>query len=388
MSPSSGKKTLPGFESLTSRPAASIVMCVVGHRTEYCHRADRDPEDRARRARLVQGHAQRGRGRAGDRRRASRRAGWPVDLCPVADGGEGTLDALAPALGASAVCGRRSRSARAADTSAVRVRAGERRPRSSPSIAIVETAAASGLSLVEPSERDPMAASTAGTGELIVAAVDAGARLVLRRRRRQRDHRRRRRARSMRSARPAVCAARRLRVLCDVRTPFEDAARVFAPQKGAAADQVRRLTQRARGGSPGGSSGIRGGCRSPAPQVASPAACGPSSAPSSSPARPRCSTSSGSIHGCGRRGRSSRARGGSTARASPARPSPRSATRARQAGVPCYAIVGESELDAFGVRILDLQGVECAGTVAKLRGAGRRLGEQLAPPGSNRSQVS
>ena len=33
-------------------------------------------------------------------------------------------------------------------------------------------------------------------------------------------------------------------VLCDVRTPFEDAARVFAPQKGADPDEVRRLTAR------------------------------------------------------------------------------------------------------------------------------------------------
>ena len=33
-------------------------------------------------------------------------------------------------------------------------------------------------------------------------------------------------------------------VLCDVRTPFEEAARVFAPQKGADPDQVTRLTKR------------------------------------------------------------------------------------------------------------------------------------------------
>ena len=45
--------------------------------------------------------------------------------------------------------------------------------------AVVETAAASGLGLVAPSERDAFAASSAGTGELIVAAVDAGAREVL-----------------------------------------------------------------------------------------------------------------------------------------------------------------------------------------------------------------
>ena len=33
------------------------------------------------------------------------------------------------------------------------------------------------------------------------------------------------------------------------------------------------------------------------------------------------------------------------------------ATRARQAGVPCFAIVGTSELSAFGARMLDLQRV-------------------------------
>src|SRR5262249_27192642 len=35
-------------------------------------------------------------------------------------------------------------------------------------------------------------------------------------------------------------------VLCDVQTPFEDAARSFAPQKGADPDTVRRLTRRLR----------------------------------------------------------------------------------------------------------------------------------------------
>jgi glycerate 2-kinase len=49
------------------------------------------------------------------------------------------------------------------------------------------------------------------------------------------------------------------------------------------------------------------------------------------------------------------------------------ATRARQSGVPCYAVVGTNELDAFGTRVLDLQVVIEAGTKAKLRGAGRRL---------------
>src|SRR5205809_748896 len=39
----------------------------------------------------------------------------------------------------------------------------------------------------------------------------------------------------------------RLVVLCDVRTPFEAAARVFAPQKGADAAAVRRLSRRLDG---------------------------------------------------------------------------------------------------------------------------------------------
>ena len=44
------------------------------------------------------------------------------------------------------------------------------------SIAVIETAAASGLGLVAEEDRDAFAASTAGTGELIAAAVEAGAR--------------------------------------------------------------------------------------------------------------------------------------------------------------------------------------------------------------------
>jgi glycerate kinase len=51
------------------------------------------------------------------------------------------------------------------------------------------------------------------------------------------------------------------------------------------------------------------------------------------------------------------------------------ATRARQSGVPCYAVVGRRELDAFGARMLDLQLILEAGTVAELEAAGRRLAE-------------
>jgi glycerate 2-kinase len=53
------------------------------------------------------------------------------------------------------------------------------------------------------------------------------------------------------------------------------------------------------------------------------------------------------------------------------------ATRARQSGVPCYAIVGKRELDSFGERVLDLQVVLEAGTPAQLRAAGRELAKVL-----------
>jgi glycerate kinase len=53
------------------------------------------------------------------------------------------------------------------------------------------------------------------------------------------------------------------------------------------------------------------------------------------------------------------------------------ATRARQAGVPCHAIVGERRLDAFGARILDLQAVLEAGTLEEIEAAGAQLAELL-----------
>src|SRR3954470_9454091 len=86
--------------------------------------------------------------------RGLERAGLlPPDLCPVADGGEGTCDALLPGLGGDVVAadahdplGRPLRSWFAL------VEGG--------GTAIVETAAASGLGLVAEGERDVWAAST------------------------------------------------------------------------------------------------------------------------------------------------------------------------------------------------------------------------------------
>lgn len=55
------------------------------------------------------------------------------------------------------------------------------------------------------------------------------------------------------------------------------------------------------------------------------------------------------------------------------------ATRARQGGVPCYAVTAENGLDSFQQRILDLQRVLQAGAPRSLLAAGRTLaGEVLA----------
>jgi len=53
------------------------------------------------------------------------------------------------------------------------------------------------------------------------------------------------------------------------------------------------------------------------------------------------------------------------------------ATRARQAGVPAYAVAGENLLDGFAARILDLQLIIQARSRDGLRAAGRRLAEVL-----------
>jgi glycerate 2-kinase len=52
------------------------------------------------------------------------------------------------------------------------------------------------------------------------------------------------------------------------------------------------------------------------------------------------------------------------------------AVRARQAGVPCHAVVGELALDLFATRILDLQRIVEAGTIADIEA---RVADALAP---------
>ena len=150
---------------------------------------------------------------------------------PIADGGEGTLDAL----------GGPNRTTRVTDPLGKPV---EAQWRLVGDTAVIEMARASGLSLVGGSKKnDVIAASTIGTGQLIDTALNDGAKRII------------------------VCVGgsatvdgglgairaigtpARLRgtefiVACDVRALFTDAARLFGAQKGATPVQIEFLSGR------------------------------------------------------------------------------------------------------------------------------------------------
>lgn len=95
-----------------------------------------------------------------------------IDLVPLADGGEGTLAAV------EAAGGWERHVARARDPlerwiDAAWLLAADGRT------AFVELAAASGLSRLATGELDPMGATTHGTGDLLLAAIDAAAERVV-----------------------------------------------------------------------------------------------------------------------------------------------------------------------------------------------------------------
>jgi glycerate kinase len=150
---------------------------------------------------------------------------------PIADGGEGTLDAL----------GGPNRTTRVTDPLGQPV---EAQWRLAGDTAVIEMARASGLSLVGGAKKnDVIAASTIGTGQLIDTALNDGAKRII------------------------VCVGgsatvdgglgairaigtpARLRgtefiVACDVRALFGDAARLFGAQKGATPVQIEFLSGR------------------------------------------------------------------------------------------------------------------------------------------------
>jgi glycerate kinase len=159
--------------------------------------------------------------------------GEAIEL-PVADGGEGTAEALQAALGGTWY------------DAVVSDPLGRPHPARwlvlPDGRAVVEAAAAIGLPLLAPAERDPVVASSRGLGELVLAAlrespthllvglggsatVDGGAGL----------------REVLRELRVSTT------VLCDVRTTLPDAARLFGPQKGATATAVAVLERRLAG---------------------------------------------------------------------------------------------------------------------------------------------
>ena len=187
-----------------------------------------------------------------------------IDRVPMADGGEGTVVALVAATGGSyrtvTVTG----------------------PLGDPVVAsfgllgdgrtaVLEMASASGLWLVPPALRDPLRATTRGTGQLLLAALEAGARRVIvgiggsatndggaglgqaLGFRLLDTHGRElepgggeldRLARIERTDQVAVLGSATIAVACDVTNPLcgpQGASAVYGPQKGATPEMVERL---------------------------------------------------------------------------------------------------------------------------------------------------
>jgi glycerate kinase len=300
---------------------------------------------------------------------------------PVADGGEGTLEALLADLDgelrAATVTDPLGRDVEAQfalfEDDPARGADGRRKGARSEPTAVVECARASGLGLVAEDERDTFAASTRGTGELIVAAVEAGATKVI--------------VTVGGSATTdggagAVAALEeagvkpKLEVWCDTRNAWEDAPRMFGPQKGADPDTVKRLEQRLarlahkapkdpRGlpmtGAAGGLSGGLWAWRGAQLVQGAPAVLNAIGFDE------RMRAAAFVVTGEGRLDRQT-FQGKAVFEV---------ATRSRQSGVACHAIVGGSTLDPFEERILDLQTVTEATTLAELETAGRTLGAAM-----------
>ena len=302
--------------------------------------------------------------------RGLERAGFPADLAPAADGGDGTLEVLLLALGGeTAACEVHDPLGRTTTAGFGLLADG--------SGAVVEMASASGLALVAEDERDAEAASTYGTGELIMGAVDAGADVVFV---------------SVggsattdggAGALEAIEDAGGLRgtklvVLSDVRTPFEDAAVVYGPQKGANPAAVGRLTNRLHklAGSfardprtrpmTGAAGGLAGGLWA---QLQAELVPGAPFVLDALGFDTRLREARAVVTGEGRIDEQT-LQGKLVGEV---------ATRARQRGVPCHAIVGTSELDRFGRRLLDVDTVTEAGTLDEIEAAASVLGDRLPP---------
>lgn len=290
--------------------------------------------------------------------RGLRAGGREAVELPIGDGGEGTMDALGGDVLVASASDPLGRPVEARFSLA-----GHQ--------GIVEAAEASGIRLVKESERDAFAASTRGTGELIAAAVDAGARSVLL---------------AVGGSATTDGGAGALQaldsagvpsdfpitVLCDVRTAWEDSPRVFGPQKGADARTVKRLERRldklassaprdprgvpmtgCAGGLSGGLWAFRGAKLVPGAAFVLDAI----GFDDAMRAARYVVTGEGKLDAQTLEGKACA----------------EVATRARQGGVACHAVVGKNDLDDFRARVLDFGLVIEAGDEPALEEAGRRL---------------
>ncbi|MEA2482196.1 MAG: glycerate 2-kinase [Thermoleophilaceae bacterium] len=290
-----------------------------------------------------------------------RDGGRNAEELPVADGGEGTADALLRALGGEWI------EADASDPLGRPIRA--RFAMLATSIAVVEAAAASGLALLPEADRDAFAASTRGTGELIAAAADAGAHevIVAVGGTATTDG-----GAGALAALDEAAVDPKLTVVCDVRSPFEHAAAVFGPQKGADPATVKRLQRRLAAfatkaprdprGLPltGAGGGLSGGLYAHRNAKLVPGAPFVLDALGFDA---RMRAASFVVTGEGRLDEQTlegKAAG-------------EVAVRCRQAGVACHAVVGQAAIDDFSFRVLALDGLLEAGDPEALRAAGRAL---------------
>src|SRR3954463_14815495 len=96
-----------------------------------------------------------------------------IDICPMADGGEGTVAAMVAATGGRIVTQKVTGPLPRMKVDApIGLLGGEQ-------TAVIEMAAASGMALLSTAQRDPTRTTTYGTGELMRAAADLGAKRII-----------------------------------------------------------------------------------------------------------------------------------------------------------------------------------------------------------------
>ncbi|HZC07757.1 MAG TPA: glycerate kinase [Ktedonobacterales bacterium] len=99
-----------------------------------------------------------------------------VIVTPVADGGEGTTRALVSATNGRLRAARVTSPLGAPTQATWGMLGGEA---GGEPVAVIEMAAAAGLTLLSAGERDPLRATTRGVGELLIHALDAGCRSII-----------------------------------------------------------------------------------------------------------------------------------------------------------------------------------------------------------------